>query len=119
MIQDNGGFATSPDVNASQPVISQTAVKLTNASANTNTTVTVVAGKRYRFTTLITASFYFGLANVTANSGKNVRWACGLYQAIEIQIPNGHTSLHYATSASNGIGYLVEIKQTANIDPAL
>ncbi len=118
MIHDNGGFATSPDVNASQPVISQTAVKLTNGTLNTNATVTVVAGKRYRFTALITGSFYFGLANVTANSGKNVRWTCGLYNTIEIQIPDGHTNLHYATSASGGIGYLVEIKQKSNTDPA-
>ena len=118
MIEDNGGFPTSPDVRASQPVITQTAVQLTNGIANTNTTATVVAGKRYKFTALITGSFYFGLANVTANSGKNVRWTCGLYDSVEIQIPNGHTNLHYATSVNSGIGYLVEIKQTSNLDPA-
>ena len=38
---DNGGFRTSPDPTASQPVITQTALKLTQGSAGTNTTATV------------------------------------------------------------------------------
>jgi len=116
MIQDNGGFTTSPDVRASQPVISQTALQLTNASADTNTTATVVAGKRYRFTSTLTGGFVFGLADPT--TAGNVRWVCPIYGTIEIQIPDGYTSLYYATNVNDGIGYLVEIKQAVNIDPA-
>ena len=111
---DNGGFRTSPHPNQSQPVITQTALQLTNATKDTNTTATVVAGKRYRITALVTGGLYLGLADVT--TAANVRWVCPLYQSIEIQIPYGITSLHYATDTNSAIGYLVEIKQVEEDD---
>jgi hypothetical protein len=109
--QDNIGFRTSPNPNSAQPVLTQTALRLTNAAANTNTTATVVAGARYRFTALITGGFYMGLADVT--TAANVRWICPVRTTMEIQIPEGATTLHYATSSNNGIGYLVQIHQNS------
>ncbi len=104
---DNGGFRTSPHPHVSQPVISQTALKFTSINKDVNTELTVVAGKRYRFTSLITGGFYLGLADVTTLA--NVRWVCPIYKTIEIQIPRGVTSLHVACDTNNAIGYLVEL----------
>jgi hypothetical protein len=104
---NNAGGRSSPTPESSQPKVTQTALRLTNASANTDTEATVVAGKRYRFTALIAGGFYFGLATV-ATAG-NVRWVAPLYRSVEIEIPIGYTTLHYATDAVNGIGYLVEL----------
>jgi len=104
---DNGGFKTSPDVMASQPVITQTALKLTQGTAGTNTEATVVAGKRYRFTSYLTGGFRFGLATVATDG--NVRWICPIYKTIEIQIPRGVTTLHYTTDVNSGLGFLVEL----------
>ena len=107
-ISDNQGFRSSPSPESSQPVKTQTALKLTNATKDTDTTATVVAGKRYRFTCLNTGGFYIGLADVT--TAGNVRWVCPLYQSIEIQIPvDGGVTLHYATDTNNGVGFLIEI----------
>jgi len=115
LAQDNAGHNTAPSAEQSQPVITQTAQKLTNASADTNGSVTVTAGARYRFTATKTGSFLFGLAT-TATIG-NIRWTCPLYGSIEIQIPLGQTSLHFQTDTNNGIGYLVEIKTAISEDP--
>ena len=104
---DNGGFKTSPDVMASQPVITQTALKLTQGTAGTNTEATVVAGKRYRFTSYLTGGFRFGLVTVATDG--NVRWVCPIYKTIEIQIPRGVTTLHYTTDVNSGLGFLVEL----------
>lgn len=116
MLSDNGGFNTSPHPNQSQPVVSQTALQLTNAAKDTDTEATVVAGKRYRITALVTGGLYLGLADVT--TAANVRWVCPLHQSIEIQIPYGYTVLHYATDTNSAIGYLVEIKQNSDPDIA-
>ena len=104
---DNGGFRTSPHPGQSQPVISQTALKLTQGTAGTNTTATVVAGKRYRFTAYKTGGFRFGLLPVASDA--YVRWVCPIYQTIEIQIPRGVTTLHYTTDTNSGLGFLVEL----------
>ena len=117
MLQDNGGFNTSPTPNQSQPVITQTAQVVAHATADTNGSKTVVAGKRYRFTSTLTGGFLFGLAT-TATTG-NIRWVCPIYQSIEIQIPLGYTTLHYQTNVNDGIGWLVEIKQNINEEPTL
>lgn len=108
-LYDNGGYVTSPTPETSQPVISQTALKLTQATAGSDTEATVVAGKRYRFTSYITGGFRFGLATVATDG--NVRWVCPLYRSIEIEIPAGYTTLHYTTDVNSGLGFLVEIKQ--------
>lgn len=107
MLHDNGGFRTSPHPAVSQPVITQTALKLTQNPAGTNNTATVVAGKRYRFTSYLTGGFRFGLATVATDD--NVRWVCPLYKSIEIQIPRGVTTLNYTTDVSDGLGFLVEL----------
>jgi hypothetical protein len=107
MIHDNGGFRTSPHPGVSQPVITQTALSLTQGTAGTNTEATVVAGKRYRFTAYKTGGFRFGLATLVL--AKNVRWVCPIYQTIEIQIPRGMTTLHYTTDTNSALGFLVEL----------
>ncbi len=104
---DNGGFRTSSHPGQSQPVITQTALALTQGTAGTNTETTVVAGKRYRFTAYKTGGFRFGLATVATDG--NVRWVCPIYQTIEIQIPRGVTTLHYTTDTNSGVGFLVEL----------
>jgi len=106
---DNGGFKTSPHPAVSQPVITQTALKLTQGSAGTNTIATVIAGKRYRFTAQKTGGFVFGLATVATGSEANIRWCAPLYESVEIQIPRGVTTLNYTTDTNSGVGYLVEL----------
>jgi hypothetical protein len=117
MLSDNSGGNTSPHPNQSQPVISQTAQKLTQATAGTDTTATVTAGARYRFTAQKTGGFVFGLATVATGSEANIRWCAPLYQSVELQIPLGQTTLHYTTDTNSGVGYLVEIKQDVDEDP--
>lgn len=114
---DNGGYNCAPSPGQSQPVISQTALALTNATADTNTEATVVAGARYRFTCTSTGAFRFGLAT-TATAG-NVRWVCGVGHSIEIQVPLGYTTLHYATDTNAGYGWLVRIKTVIEEEPTL
>lgn len=116
-MQDNGGYNTSPSAGQSQPVITQTALALTNASADTNTTATVVAGARYRFTCTKAGAFRFGLATV-ATAG-NVRWVCGIGHSIEIEIPNSYTTLNFAVDTNDGYGWLVRIKQNIEEEPTL
>lgn len=113
-LSDNAGNTISPVPENSHPVATQTALQLTNASADTDTMATVTSGKTYRFTSLKTGGFYFGWA--TPVTAANVRWVCPLYHSIiiKIDIPsNGAATrtLHYATDANNGIGYLVEVEQ--------
>lgn len=108
-LSDNAGHKSAPTPGCAHPKTTQTALRLTNATKNTDTSATVVAGKTYRFTSLEIGSFYFGLAAVTTTD--NVRWVCPLYGEIIITIPvDGGTTLHYATHVDNGIGYLVELK---------
>lgn len=118
---DNGGFSTSPHPNQSQPVIAAvdgaTSQVLTNGTADTNGTATVVAGTRYRFTSTLTGGFLFGLA--TTATSTNIRWVCPIYKTIEIQIPQGYTTLHYQTNVNDGIGWLIPIKQDVNEEPTL
>ena len=111
---DNGGFRTSFDVNASQPVITQTAQRITNAVKDTDTEVTVTPGARYKLTASAVGGFYCGLADVT--TAANVRWVCSGYASCEIQIPIGYTTLHYAADTNSAVGYLIEIKQASNIE---
>ena len=107
-ISDNSGAISSPTPESSQPAATQTALKLTQASAGTNTEATVTAGKRYRFTSYITGGFRFGLATVATDG--NVRWVCPLYRSIEIDVPAGYTTLHYTTDVNNGLGFLIELQ---------
>lgn len=106
-MSDNKGNRSSPTPESSQPEVTQTAQKLTQATAGTNTEATVTSGKRYRFTSYITGGFRFGLATVATDG--NVRWVCPLYQSIEIQIPIATTVLHYTTDTNNALGFLVEL----------
>jgi len=108
-LSDNTGNRSSPTPESSQPVVTQTALKLTQATAGTNTTATVVAGKRYRFTAYLTGGFRFGLATVATDG--NVRWVCPIYRSIEIKIPIGYTTLNYTTDTNDGLGFLVELDQ--------
>lgn len=105
-LSDNKGNRSAPTPESSCPKTTQTALRLTNGTADTDTSATVAAG-RYRFTALKTGGFYFGLAAVT--TAGNVRWVCPLYRSIEIEIPIGTTTLHYATDTNSGIGYLVAL----------
>lgn len=104
---NNAGGVSSPTPESSQPKIIQTAQQLTQAAAGTNTTCTVVAGQRYRFTAYITGGFRFGLATM-ATVG-NTRWVCPLYRSIEIEIPVNYTTLHYTTDTNSALGFLVEL----------
>lgn len=106
---DNQGNRSSPSPESSQPKVSQTALKLTQGTAGTNTTTTVTAGKKYRFTAYITGGFRFGLSTVATDG--NVRWVCPLYHTIEIKIPDGYTTLHYTTDVNSGLGFLVELAE--------
>jgi len=108
---DNAGFRTSPSPEQSQPVIIQTAQALTQGTAGTDTTATVGAGKRYRFTAQKTGGFVFGLLTVATGSEANIRWVCPLETSIEILIPEGYTILHYTTDTNSALGKLIELVQ--------
>lgn len=116
--QDNGGYNCAPSPGQSQPIIGTGASSqaLTNATADTNTTATVVAGARYRFTCTKTGAFVFALAPTGAS---NIRWACGIGHSIEIQVPLGYTTLHYRTDTNDGYGWLVRIKTVIEEEPTL
>ena len=113
---DNGGYNTSPHPNTSQPILSQTALLL-NVDELADAETTVVAGARYRFTSVKGGSFMFGLA--TTATADNVRWVCPLYGSIEIQVPLGHTHIHQRASANSSWGYLIRIKTEVEEEPTL
>lgn len=69
---DNQGNRSSPTPESSQPEVTQTAQKLTQGTAGTDTTATVTAGKKYRFTAYITGGFRFGLAAMATEDRKSV-----------------------------------------------
>lgn len=106
-LSDNSGHRVPP-ADAPDPV-QGTGQLLTNASADTDTSATVVGGKRYVFTSMKTGAFYFGVADVTTPA--NVAWVCPLEKTIIIVIPAGVTTLHYATDTINGKGYLRELSE--------
>jgi len=106
-VSNNAGSRSSPTPESSQPVTSQTALKLTQATAGNDTEATVVAGTRYRFTAYITGGFRFGLATMATDG--NVRWVCPVYRSIEIEIPAGYTTLHYTVDTNNANGFLVKL----------
>lgn len=90
---------------------------LTNASADTNTTVTVEAGATYVFTALevVTATtlarhgaFLFSITGTVATAA-NIEWACPGGTSIMIKIPEGVTVLNYATDVDDGTGYLRKV----------
>jgi len=102
-LSNNGGQRVSPHPNLSHPV-NGTGQQLTNGSADTDTTATVVAGAQYAVTALNTGGFILGLSDPT--TATNVMWVCPLYETIVIKIPEGSTTLHYATDTADGIAYL-------------
>lgn len=90
--------------------------RLANATSDVDTTVEVIPGGTYVFTSLayqnealpsVIGGFYFGLADTQVVV--NVQWVCGLNQTILIKIPVGKTTLHYATASTLGVGYLRRI----------
>jgi hypothetical protein len=107
---DNIGFRTANCPEQSQPKINATmASQALTCNAGTDTSATVGAGKRYRFSAMKTGGFYFGLATVATGSEANTMWTCPVGATIEIQIPEGYTTLHYTTDTNSAIGRLVEI----------
>lgn len=106
-LSDNAGHRVAP-AGAVDPV-QGTGQLLTNGTADTNTTATVIGGKRYVLTSLKTGAFYLGIADVTTPA--NVAWVCPLENEIIIVIPNGVTTLHYATDTVDGIGFLRELSE--------
>jgi hypothetical protein len=109
LLNDNNGWLTSPTPESSQPKTTQTALKLTQGTAGTNTTQAVTAGTKYRFTAYAVGGFRFGLATVATDG--NVRWVCPLYRSLEIDIPIGYSVLHYTTDTNSALGFLVELIQ--------
>jgi len=109
-VRDNIDRISSPTPESSQPETTQTALKLTQATAGTNTTCSVVPG-RYRFTAYAVGGFRFGLASVATDG--NVRWLCPLGRTIEIDIPGGTTTLNYTTDVNSALGFLVKLQERA------
>ena len=110
-LSDNAGHRVAP-YGAVDPKFG-TGQTLTNGSADTNTTATVVAGARYAITVLAQSAtaaqggFLFGLA--TTATAANICWVCPVNETIIIQIPVGYTTLHYQTDLNNGLAYLREL----------
>lgn len=106
----NSGSLSAPTPESTQPKVTQTAVMSSAGTAGTATTITVVGGKRYRFTASLTGGFKFGLATVATGSEANIRWVCPIYHSIEIEIPSGYVLLYVTPDTSSAIGFLVEIQ---------
>ena len=108
-IADNGGQRTVPGTANYKKDPNADTQRLTNASKDTDTEATVVGGKRYLLVPIVTGGFYAGLATVA--TAANVEWVCALYHpGVVINIPLGHTTLHYATDTNNGIAYLIPLE---------
>jgi hypothetical protein len=115
-LSDDKGFYALPGVMNGHPTNGD-AVKLTNAAADTDTTVTVEAGKSYLVTALKTGGFILGLADPT--TAANVMWVVPLYGTRLVHIDPIQASkamgeavtLHYATDTNSGVGYIVELAE--------
>ncbi len=101
-LSDNAGHRVAP-AGAPDPVAGS-GQTLTNGTKDTNTTATVVAGEKYALTAQTVGGFYLGVATVA--TATNIIWACPLGETIIIVIPNGITTLNYATDTNSAIGYL-------------
>ena len=102
-LSDNAGNRASPGAVNCDPLVAS-GQTLTDAAIGGDHEVTVVAGARYAFTAGLTGGFIFGIAAVT--TAANIIWACGLNDTIVIKIPQGYTTLHYASLVNDGTGYL-------------
>jgi len=102
-LSDNAGHRV-PTAGAPDP-IAGSGQSLTNASDDTDTEATVVAGATYALTAQETGGFYLGVADVITDAA-NIIWACPVRETIIIVIPIGITVLHYAGDADNAVGYL-------------
>jgi hypothetical protein len=113
-LSDDKGFFALPGVVCGHPV-GATGQALTNAAADTDGTVNVVAGRSYLVTALNTGGFYFGA--LTVATAANVLWVCPLHKTVLIHIDEelfgvarGDTvALHFATDTNDGIGKLVQL----------
>lgn len=103
---DNDGNRMPVHPDSANPILAS-GQTLTNASADTDTTATIIAGATYAITALNTGGFLFGLA--TTATAANIIWACTLYRTVIIKIPLSYTTLHYQTDTNNGMAYLRRI----------
>lgn len=107
-LADNAGQRVVPGAVSSTPDISTNSQQLTNAAANTNTTATVAAGRSYLLVPVATGGFYAGWATVA--TAANVKYVAALGSpGVVIHVPIGKTTLNYATTANNGIAYLIPL----------
>ena len=81
--------------------------KLTCGAADTDYTVTVVAGARYLVTADATGVLQLGVADIT--TAANIIWCVGAGGTIGIEIPTGITTLHYGSGTIATIGRLAKI----------
>jgi len=100
---DNAGHTVPAHPNVADPVAAS-GQTLTNASKDADTEATVVAGATYALTAQEVGGFYLGIADV--ETAANIIWACPVRETIVITIPEGVTTLHYATDTANAVGYL-------------
>ena len=101
-LSDNAGHRVPP-ADAPDPVVA-TGQTLTNATKDTDTSATVVAGAKYALTAQTVGGFYLGVAAIT--TAANIVWCCPLGETIIIVIPTGITTLHYAADTNSAVGYL-------------
>ena len=88
-------------------VIAASGQKLTCGAADTDYTVTVVAGARYLITADATGVLWLGVADVT--TAANVMWAVGANGTVGIEIPAGITTLHYGSDGVGTVGRLSKL----------
>lgn len=104
---DNAGNRVPPHPNEAN-VKAASCQKLTNGTADTNGTITVVPGAKYIVTSQKTGGLYLGILDVTTDANK--LWCCPLYQSIIFRVPIGTTTLHYAVDTNSGVGYIRELE---------
>lgn len=106
-VLNNAGFTAPPGALDAQPVFSQTAQTLTDASTGGDHTFTLEAGKAY----LVAATqvTVMGLADVT--TAGNVRWVCAAGGTSVVRMPIGYVTLHLQSLVNGGIIYILELEQ--------
>lgn len=91
-------------------VVAASGQKLTCTGADTDYTLTVVAGTRYAITVDATGVIWLGIAAITTDA--NIIWSIGPGGTIGIEIPTGITTLHYGSDSAGTIGRLSQLDDT-------
>ena len=105
-LSNKAGHKVNPSVETHRMVLTS-GQKLTCTVADTDYTITVVAGARYAITADTTGVIHLGIADITTD--EDIIWSIGPGGTIGIEIPVGYTTLHYGSDSAGTIGRLARL----------